>query len=578
MNIVVPKARTARQNNALPLLKVLAILLSTLFYLAYSGMTTSLFAQSPTPITVESSISSGSDDAQQNLVTTEVNLTSPELDWGQDGDAIQVGLIFRNVQIPASAKIESAVIEFTYAESSSERTRLTLRGIRENYPRTFDGTANNISNRPVTTAGYAWLTPRILQAGDKYRTPNFSAILEELIDPSTTFSKQLGFVIVGTGQHAVASYEGLVAPKLIISYIPFPTTPTLIAPSGTLITKPATFEWNDTEDATSYKLSLHDMSTYSLVHQQTYNTATICASTTCSVPTTGIRLNVGTTYRWSVRGVNTLGNGPSSTSFFKYTAVTLPARPTLIAPSGTLSAKPAAFKWNNSGDAASYDIYVRDTSTSSLVHQQTFAPATICASTTCSIPTTGITLNAGTTYQWSVRSANAVGVGRISTPLTFKYTAVTLPTQPTLIAPSSILSAKPATFEWNNSEDATSYEIYLYNITNEFVVHRQTYDAATLCNGTTCSLPTTDITLNSGRTYYWWIRGANAVGNGRWSRSLNFQIQETLSAAVQLDPADVQGKVHLPFIAGSNTIRALTDEQTPDDLYDSTLDPDQLYQ
>lgn len=88
---------------------------------------------------------------------------------------------------------------------------------------------------------------------------------------------------------------------------------------------------------------------------------------------------------------------------------------------------------------------------------------------------------------------------------------------PTQIAPSGLQSAIPTVFEWNDIGDATAYEIYIWDTIAEVAAHSQIYDAAANCDGTTCSVSSTGISLNTDVPYLWWVRGVNAAGNGPWS-------------------------------------------------------------
>lgn len=354
-----------------------------------------------------------------------------------------------------------------------------------------------------------------------------------------------------------------------------PTNPpgivTLISPSGAQSSAPSTYSWNDTGDATEYQMHIWDTNAGATAHFQLYTAAANCNGTTCSVPSTGITLTPGTPYVWWVRGVNAGGSGPWSTnlSFNIASSGLPPVQTTLIAPSGSQASAPATYQWNDTGDATDYQIHIWDTNVGATNHWQLYDAATNCNGTTCSVPSTGITLTPGTTYVWWIRGVNAAGNGPWSTYLSFNIAVGgSLPVQTTLIAPSGPQGSAPTTYEWNDTGDATDYQIHIWDTSVAATAHWQLYDAATNCNGTTCSVPSTGITLNTDISYVWWIRGVNAVGNGPWSPYLSFNIPSIVAAASINDVAALNQHFYLPLVAGSNT---------PDELYFNSLDPEELY-
>jgi hypothetical protein len=91
-----------------------------------------------------------------------------------------------------------------------------------------------------------------------------------------------------------------------------PLAPTLIGPSGSSAATP-TFTWNAVGNATSYTLytNVGGVETYA-----TYDAAAACSAGVCSV-TPGAPLapfSAGSNVYWVVKGSNTAGSGPWSSS------------------------------------------------------------------------------------------------------------------------------------------------------------------------------------------------------------------------------------------------------------------------
>ena len=142
-----------------------------------------------------------------------------------------IGIRFQNVQIPASAVIENAYIQFTCDEPDKnwDPFDVTISGIAQSNTDTFSNTViNTISSRPLTQANVTWSgIPQWTEeheAGTDQQTPNLAAIIQEIIDQNDwQAGNALAFVIKGTGTRTVESYEGSLdhgqpelAPKLVI--------------------------------------------------------------------------------------------------------------------------------------------------------------------------------------------------------------------------------------------------------------------------------------------------------------------------------------------------------------------------
>jgi PKD repeat protein len=194
------------------------------------GLTTykqiGIVVQDGVPLTLTAQVSAGSDDAEQNMSTGYVNLTSSDLELIADGSTQQqVGIRFRNINIPRGSTITQAYIQFNTDAVSSGTTNLQIYGENQGNPGTFINSTNNISTRVKTTTSVAWSPVPwtvIDEAGVNQRTPDLSSIVGGLVARSDwNPNNALVFVITGSGYRAADSYDGASAkaPKLHVSYI-----------------------------------------------------------------------------------------------------------------------------------------------------------------------------------------------------------------------------------------------------------------------------------------------------------------------------------------------------------------------
>jgi hypothetical protein len=157
------------------------------------------------PRTVNLAVAASSDDAEQSGATVQLN--GLDLDMG----STIVGMRFNAASIPQGATIQSAFVQFTADETASVATNLQIVGqLSPNAP-TFTTAANDLSNRPPTLSSVAWnVGPWVLgNAGPNQRTPDLSALLQELVDqPGWSANSPIVLRIAGTGQRAARSFDG----------------------------------------------------------------------------------------------------------------------------------------------------------------------------------------------------------------------------------------------------------------------------------------------------------------------------------------------------------------------------------
>lgn len=177
-------------------------------------------------ITVNSQISDGDDDAEENTRNGAMSLRSSDLELAEDGNKDQiVGMRFNNLNIPQGALIQNAWIQFTVDESRTGSSALTIRGESSDNAQTFVNSGSNISSRPATVASVPWSAPNwtvVGQAGSAQQTPDISAVVQEIVDRTGwTTSSSMVIMIDGTGRRAAEAYNGSPsdAPVLHVDYL-----------------------------------------------------------------------------------------------------------------------------------------------------------------------------------------------------------------------------------------------------------------------------------------------------------------------------------------------------------------------
>ncbi len=187
--------------------------------------------------TVVSQVGSSAGDAEENLNSGNVSVTSPDLQLVSDNNIVQlVGMRFTGITIPRNAQVVTAYVEFEAAATDTGATSLTIRGqASENAP-AFTTTKNNISARSRTAAQVVWNNiPAWSAVNVKWQTPDLSPVIQEIVNRANWISgNSMVILINGSGRRTAESYDGEhpAAPRLVITYtIPTPTPST--TPSDT---------------------------------------------------------------------------------------------------------------------------------------------------------------------------------------------------------------------------------------------------------------------------------------------------------------------------------------------------------
>ncbi|TFG91429.1 MAG: hypothetical protein E4H11_10850, partial [Myxococcales bacterium] len=173
---------------------------------------TALFVEQGSVIRIPWSvpIGSGNDDAEENVASGSVDLTSGDLELGLDVDRAQtIGLRFPGVGIPQGTPILSASVQFTVDEVSSGPAALTLRGEAADDAAPFSATRGDVSGRPTTAASVNWNPPAWSSnkdAGVAQRTPDLAELIQEIVDrPGWVSGNALVLTLAGSGTRTAES-------------------------------------------------------------------------------------------------------------------------------------------------------------------------------------------------------------------------------------------------------------------------------------------------------------------------------------------------------------------------------------
>ncbi len=131
--------------------------------------------------TLDRTITSNTDDAEERESDKVIELTSPDLDLGSK----RVGVRFNNITIPQGAIITNAYLQFTADENETSNVTLRVRGNDVDNAVTFSSANGDVyTNRVKTSANVIW-TPgnwSVGNSGAAQRTPDISTVVQEIIN------------------------------------------------------------------------------------------------------------------------------------------------------------------------------------------------------------------------------------------------------------------------------------------------------------------------------------------------------------------------------------------------------------
>ncbi len=132
----------------------------------------------------ETRVSSGNDDAEQDVSGGGMDLSSSDLEVFDDGGLQVIGLRFVDIPIPKGAIVDNAFIELTCDETvgGTQPVNVLIEGELNPNPPAFANVTNNISNRPTTTANAKWAPENWTEEGQTARSSDITSIIQEIID------------------------------------------------------------------------------------------------------------------------------------------------------------------------------------------------------------------------------------------------------------------------------------------------------------------------------------------------------------------------------------------------------------
>jgi hypothetical protein len=168
-------------------------------------------------------VATSTDDAEEAVSSGAVSRSSSDLELTTDGSTQQtVGMRFAGVSVPPGGTITSAYVQFEVDEVSTDACSLLFQGEAADNPGAFSSTMNDISSRLRTTASVPWTPPAwptIQVAGPDQRTPDLSAVLQEIVNrPGWASGDALAIIVTGTGRRTAEAFDGTAAPILHIEY------------------------------------------------------------------------------------------------------------------------------------------------------------------------------------------------------------------------------------------------------------------------------------------------------------------------------------------------------------------------
>ncbi|MGY1620124.1 PKD domain-containing protein [Geodermatophilus sp. SYSU D00691] len=192
---------------------------------AADEVTVTVTDTAPQGVTLDVPVRVAADDAEERVSTGAVNLTSGDLNLGQDGANAQVSAMrFTSVAVPAGATITRAWVQFQVDEVSTAACSLTVVGEAADSAAAFTTTARNLSGRADTTATVTWTPaswPTAAARAEAQRTPDLAAVVQEIVGRAGWASgNALVLTVTGTGTRVAESYDGgpARAPVLHIEY------------------------------------------------------------------------------------------------------------------------------------------------------------------------------------------------------------------------------------------------------------------------------------------------------------------------------------------------------------------------
>jgi predicted phage tail protein len=379
-------------------------------------------------------------------------------------------------------------------------------------PPSFTGPATTTTS---TTPTFSWTATTVATQYDLW-VVDITHSQQVILNPNITTNTFTPTVPLAAGSYqawiSVTTPFGSSAwsPEFDFTIVP-PARPTLTGPTGSTSTLTPTFTWTASPDTARYELLAKNLST----GQQQALDQTGLTSNSYTPP---VALGLGSYQAW-VQAFNSVGNTAGWSAPISF-VIGPPPIPTLTAPTGSSPNTTPTFTWTATSGAASYTLWVSNlTAGTTQFKQQNL--------TTNSYTPTALPLGS---YQAWVEAFNSAGnTAGWSSAISF---TVTGPQPPTLTAPTGASVNTSPTFTWSASPGATSYDLWVENLSTSQVQFIRKPNLTT--NSFT---PVSPLPVGS---YVAWVQaynGASALGG--WSAGLNFSIVPPAAPTLTGPPATI---------------------------------------
>lgn len=252
--------------------------------------------------------------------------------------------------------------------------------------------------------------------------------------------------------------------------------------------------WSASSGATGYK-----------VYRATSNSssaAKVIAASLTSLYYDDTSVEVGTTYYYWVKAVNSFGESDFSSFASGWRAYAIPNAPTGVSASDGTSTTGVVITWDGVDDADTYSVW-RSTSSAS-------STAVSIGSSITATSYTDTSAVAGTTYYYWVKATNRGGTSAFSV-CDSGYRAIAAPSAPTGVTASDGLSSSEIIVSWNPVSSAKSYSVWRSTSSSSS-------SASQIASGLTVT-SYSDTSAVAGTTYHYWVKATNQGGTSAFSSS-----------------------------------------------------------
>ena len=320
--------------------------------------------------------------------------------------------------------------------------------------------------------------------------------------------------------------------KFLVSTDGPPRATHLIAPQGETADTMPTYSWKPLAIATSYQLRVDSDS------GQVFTTWYTAKQAGCAGDTGNCRVTTDTAllsgaHTWWIQARNSHGRGPWSASL-AFTVIEPPGVATPVAPKGTISDATPTYRWKALASAESYQLWIGRGSDRVHAAQYTAKQAGCDGDTEFCRVTPSTTLQSGA-HTWRIQARNSRGLSPWSALLEFTVRPEDPPPAATPVAPQSTTADTTPTYRWNAVATAASYQLRVDGSSGRLVAIWYTAAQAGCAAGTGICSVTPSTVLKNGM-YRWQIQTRNAKGEGPWSGSLRFTVENRPGAAILLYP------------------------------------------